>query len=112
VPAARLALAGAGKRKVAELLLRHGATVERDAVGSVAPTNKTACHFAMQYGAEGGDAADACAMLEAILAKKPNVNACDAEKRTALHYVSSPCLWPPSPPIAPPSPMAAPRPRR
>mmetsp|Transcript_7576 Transcript_7576/g.22726 ORF Transcript_7576/g.22726 Transcript_7576/m.22726 type:complete len:402 (+) Transcript_7576:154-1359(+) len=75
-----------GKRNVVELLLKEGATVQRDSIGSKAPTNKTACHFAMQYGAEGGDAADACAILAAILKKKPDVNAVDGEKRSALHY--------------------------
>jgi len=87
---ALLAAVKLGKRKVAELLLKEGATVQRDPVGSVAPTNKTACHFAMLFGAEGGDAADACAILAAILEKKPDVNAVDGEKRTALHYVSRP----------------------
>ena len=78
-----------GKRNVVELLLKEGATVQRDSIGSKAPTNKTACHFAMQYGAEGGDAADACAILAAILKKKPDGNAVDGEKRSALHYVSA-----------------------
>lgn len=98
-----------GKRKVVELLLKEGATVQRDSVGSVAPTNKTACHFAMQYGAEGGDAADSCAILSAILEKKPDVNAVDGEKRSALHYVSPaarPCTLrlPPRVRLTPPQP--------
>jgi ankyrin repeat protein len=87
---ALLTAAKLGKRKVVELLLKEGATVERDSVGSIAPTNKTACHFAMQYGADGGsNAADACAILSAILKKKPDINAIDGEKRSALHYVSA-----------------------
>mmetsp|Transcript_39405 Transcript_39405/g.124476 ORF Transcript_39405/g.124476 Transcript_39405/m.124476 type:complete len:473 (-) Transcript_39405:1477-2895(-) len=75
-----------GRTAAVRLLLSEGATIERDSVGSIAPTNKTACHFAMQYGAEGGDAADASAMLVEFLNKSPDVNATDGEKRTALHY--------------------------